>query len=421
MTARNLGTLVMMAVALHGLGGTYARAQHRSYVTIQVVSARPSTPPDRLAAFREWASRAASEQGLVVTPSAEAWVREHGATMGVTRRRLERFSEVERLLVRAREQTAELEEKDALRSLSQAARIVEDHIDVAGASHWLADIQIAIAVTAAQSGLQGVADAALEKAMTLAPNRGVRAAEAPPQVARRAKEIAARVMRGPVGMLDVRTRRPGARVFVNDRFVGTTPVRSRVRVGRHAVRLEAKGYKPYGRLVDVFEGLRAPWFVRLARAEQISSAVVLDRAHQQGDVRAAAAEIKNVFDATDAVELWAVKVGAGPRVRAHVTVCTPRGCSAPHRVEGADGSWSPARPKTKSGRVLTRQLTDADRWLERRIDTAKTYPWYRRWYVWVAASAVLAAGVGVWVIRNQQEPDPVRDTVIDFGDLAAPE
>jgi hypothetical protein len=55
-----------------------------------------------------------------------------------------------------------------------------------------------------------------------------------------------------VGVLDVESRPPGARVFLDGRLVGTTPlVAARVGTGRHDLRLERDGYRRWGSSVSI--------------------------------------------------------------------------------------------------------------------------------------------------------------------------
>ena len=59
------------------------------------------------------------------------------------------------------------------------------------------------------------------------------------------------------GVLQVESRPRGARVFVDGRLVGTTPmVLSEIRPGTHAVRIDLSGYRRWVTTVDVAPGER---------------------------------------------------------------------------------------------------------------------------------------------------------------------
>ncbi|MGH9349256.1 MAG: PEGA domain-containing protein, partial [Vicinamibacterales bacterium] len=59
------------------------------------------------------------------------------------------------------------------------------------------------------------------------------------------------------GTLQVESRPRGARVFLDGRLVGTTPLRlADVRAGEHAVRIDLSGYRPWVTSVNVAAGSR---------------------------------------------------------------------------------------------------------------------------------------------------------------------
>jgi hypothetical protein len=63
---------------------------------------------------------------------------------------------------------------------------------------------------------------------------------------------------GPSGSLAVDSLPPGARVFLDGRLVGTTPVVvDRITPGSHVVRLERTGYRRWSTSVDIVAGARS--------------------------------------------------------------------------------------------------------------------------------------------------------------------
>ena len=113
-----------------------------------------------------WGPRLTALQGgraLVSDP--QAWVAARSG--GLARKRLEPLGRIEALLIQARNEAAALAEDQALATLSTAARIGEQLGDVPGAAAWNAEIQLQMAVTAAQAGLDELAEAALRRAASL--------------------------------------------------------------------------------------------------------------------------------------------------------------------------------------------------------------------------------------------------------------
>jgi len=75
------------------------------------------------------------------------------------------------------------------------------------------------------------------------------------------------------GTLFVTSSPEGARVYVDDRFVGTTPVRYGAEVGNHVVNVELEGYETYEATVNITGGETREVEVQLDAEERLGQAV----------------------------------------------------------------------------------------------------------------------------------------------------
>ncbi len=398
--------------------GSAAEAQPRRAAILFAEEGEPA----RRATWQVHVERAARVAGYVVVGDAAAWATERAADLGpVAPRRVEAFRTVEALLVEARQAAATLREGEALALLVRAERIARDHADVPGAAAWLAEVETAVGITAAQAGIPTLVEAALSRAATLDPSRGVRAAEAPPAIVARAEAIARAVATRPTGTFEVRADADGARVFLDDEDLGTAPRPVRAPVGLHVLRVEAPGRLPWGRAVRVFEGRRPPVEVRLAPDPLLAAARRLRHAAGAADPEAVAAAL-GVLAGLDAA--WIVQVGDGAQDRALLTPCDGSGCAEPRRLEVDEvpivvGDHAPS----PAGRVRAALVAGRSWLLEPAPEVPPPpppAPWWQRWYTWAGAAVLAGAAVGaaVWLTR----PDPAQEHVyvVDFGNIGDP-
>ncbi|HEY8430598.1 MAG TPA: hypothetical protein VIL20_19595, partial [Sandaracinaceae bacterium] len=204
-----------------------ARAQEPAAVIV-VSDAGEASPRSRA-----WRRRV--ERALGATTTLERWSERRAPPGTAPRSALAVLSEIEALLVSARASAARLEERRALRELAQAEALARANLALPGISAWYAEVQLAIAVTAAQAGEAALADAALRRAASVDPSRLVAAAEARPDVVERSRAIVQAAVTGPRGRFEVRASAPGARVFVDDRPLGPLPRVVEVPVGPHVL------------------------------------------------------------------------------------------------------------------------------------------------------------------------------------------
>lgn len=363
------------------------------------------------AASRRW--RARVEAALETAPVALAtWARRSEPVGTVPESRLEVVSLIETLLLRARHSTARLLEREALESLLHAEALAERHLDIPGMAAWYAEVQLGIAITSAQAGQDGVSEAALRRAASVDPGRGVHAAEARPEVVARALSIAQAAATASVGRFEVRANAPEAVAFLDDVPVGALPHVIEAPVGTHVLRVDAPGHRSWAVVIDVLEGERPPMTVALAPSPRASAMRNVERAAHAGDLEALEGLLA---EHPEAPLIWLVRPAAGPRDRALLYACRASGCAGPRLLEGAPTALDPDLPRELGPAA-------ALRWLAEPEDTVVPEPeWYDRWYVWLAAGIVLAgaaaAAAGAGVADEQSRGPSPQVWTVDPSDL----
>lgn len=317
--------------------------------------------------------------------------------------RIAAVARVDALLTEAGEHAALLREAPALGSLGEAARQCEQLGDVPGAAAWCAEAQRQLGLAAARAGLDELSASAFRRAVALEPGRALLPAEAPPQLVDRYEAVRAALASAPDGELRVQSSVPGARVLVDDVPRGAAPLAARVKVGRHVLRVEAPGHRPYGAFVDVLAGERRPLRVVLSPLPELEAARELTEAaaaRRYLRVPALLARLAGLGVSE------ALLVESGASGRALLVRCDPTRCTGPARIEkGAD-----ARPPAPATEPLgATAMLDARRWLATpapRDAGDEHAPWWSRWYVWGAAAALVSAGVATALVL---QPDPERE------------
>ncbi len=318
--------------------------------------------------------------------------------------RLTVIAQIEAHLVSARRAAMRLEEGDALRELARAEALAEQHLAIPGIAAWYAEVELAIALTASQAELTGLADAALRRAASVDPSRVVRAAEARPELVERSRAAAQASVTGPRGRFQLEADAPEARAFLDDRPLGALPQTIEAPVGPHVLRVDAPGHRGWARVVEVLEGERAPIDVRLSPTQARESAERADRAARRGHADVLASSLA-ALRALSPPPVWMVWVGSGRADRAVAVRCTESGCEAPRRLSPSALTALDAEPTERSGR-----LASALEWLDARPSiTVVEEPWWERWYVWVALGAVIAAGAfAIGVVAEPRGPGPLQ-------------
>jgi hypothetical protein len=366
--------------------------------------------PEPAPARREaWTKRVSAGQSPL-EPADLAWARLPPA---IGRARVGLLAEIERRLAEARAQAAALREADALATLAQAASLSEQLGDVPGASAWQAEIQLRIGATAAQAGLQELAEFSFRRAALLEPGRRLLQAEAPPVVVEAYERVARQLALAPVGSFEVQSAVPAASVFLDDVLQGVAPLRVRAIVGRHLLRVQAAGHRPYGALIDVLEGSRPPIEIALCPEPVLDAAQELERAARRGDYDGVVRGLRAVLEFTGAARSALIIESSPDARRALLVRCQVSGCDRAERLPAEAGA-TPAR------HALTAPGLRRDReWLAGRPIAAEAPRWWQHWYVWGGALVVTAAvGATLWAVSAEPDPDPRLRVVIEPGDLA---
>ncbi len=350
---------------------------------------------------------------LVVEP--RTWVDEELERAGpFLRRRVRVLHEVSGALAEARRLASMLREAEALRVLTRAERILEDHAELPGAAAWLAEVKLLGGVVAAQGARWDLAEAFLEDALVLDPDRGLRIGEAPPALVARANAVGQAIATGPTGSLVVRSRPEGALVYLDDELLGPAPQELRAPTGRHILRLELLGHCPYGRTLEVLEGRRAPVEVTLTADSRVLALGRLGPAFQEGRAEA----VGRALDGAGLEEAWSLRRGS--RVaRALLLRCTSDGCVEPQRASTVDSLGEVVQRAEVAAPVtdLVASAAPHEAWLDEAAAEAAPSPrepWHG-WPFWASVAGVAALTVAGLVVGVGLEPNPAprRDVVVD--------
>ncbi len=245
-----------------------------------VLAGEPARADDRVLFLREEGVDAAPPSGTV----APAEVPTPGDTSVAT---------AEAALARARELFLASSFSDAAAGLHQAGEATAG--DLQRASR---DLAIALEVwTGACERLAGSTDgsrAAFRRALALDPHAALPAGTFPPAVEGFFRDVVSEVQRQGTGSTTIASVPAGARVEVDGRPVGATPVTVHLPPGEHALRLERTGYERYTDMLDM-EG----------RGLRETPPVVLQRA-TGNDLRAQVGRPGGLLDLPDAPTLAAL-------------------------------------------------------------------------------------------------------------------
>lgn len=386
-----------------GLTGTlaaWARAATAALATTALAtgSARAEASSDAYAVLaREPADQAALEaearrwlkaQGRRAQPVSESGF--DAAPGGVPPEGLEVLSRLEDALRTARELSARFDERGALRTLEGARKALLEHLEIPHAHAWLSEVELAIALCAAQLGELGLAETALTRATSLEPTRKLEAGEAAPTLLSWAERVRRAHENAPMSQVRIEAEPAGATLTLDGRELGPAPVDVAVRSGPHVLSVRAGGHVTYARLVDFGPGRRLPVHVQLAPEPREEARLGLLRALREGAPAQPAAER---FSRQSASTLWLFS-RVGPdlmRVERCAPVCEV--VSAPRSTRPLAEREQPAR---------------ADR----------EQPFWRRWPVWAVGAAVVASGVVAALLATRNdEVRRGRELVLDPGEI----
>lgn len=335
--------------------------------------------------------------------------------------RVDRLAHVEGLIRQAHEARERLDLRAALGLLREAEREALGLLDVPSANAWYAEVQVALAVTAAEIDEPLLAEAALYRATSVDSTRALRAAEAPPALIARAQSIARAMAMGPEGRFEFRSRTEGASVWMDGRPLGAAPVQVRAGVGAHILRVEAPGHRTWARLVDVFEGARAPIEVTLSPEPELAAArSLLDACREP--------ELDRVTNALAVLErrehaptmVWLVEVSDGPIDRALLSACRSSGCSRPSRLS-LDGTEVTLATHLSAPieNAHPAEWFEARAWLDEAIAVVPPAPatplWEEPW-PWLVAGALVLGGTALGIGLSWPQPTNREHVIIDTSE-----
>ncbi len=369
---------------------------------VVVWAAGPNASSGRAELWVRRVARGLEHEGLVVSGSSDDWAR---LPEGTARERIAEVAEIERAIAEAQALAATLAEAAALVRLSAAEASAREAIDVPGAVAWYVELELEIAALAHQLGQPALARACLARAASLAPERHLHPAEAPPELV--ALHDAARSARRARAMATATVDAPGvagASVFVDDIAFGPAPARVELVSGVHAIRIEAPGHLAWARLVELPPGARPPIDVTLAPERAVATARearVLATELRLDALPGRLAELGAVGRGPRALVL--VVAGAGVLDRAAAYACDAVACHAPVHLEGTEAARLErleSRP-----RALAPGSSELFAWLDEALAPGAPSPpppsgeWWAEWWPWaglgVVAAGALATGLGV--------------------------
>lgn len=368
-----------------------------------------------------WARRVErrlEDDGLDATGETDAWARDAAGTRETDA--LAAIASVELAIRDARAAMRELDERRALSLLAAAEERASRALVLDGSVAWYAEVELAIAVTAAQAGLGELARAAFARAASLAPARVLGAADAPPDVVVLAEETARTLRAAPLGRFEITSETPRARLYLDDQLVGALPRRVEARAGLHVLRVEADGAVPYATRVDVLPGTRAPLSVALAPTPAVAAAGAAYRASGRRDLAALPALAARLGEElARPIVVWIVEAGDGPFERATAIACDAETCREPARLS----TGSRESPTTALG--AGPWSAGADRaslaWRDEALPLEPIVPpppdvWAEGWpwgLVGVGAALVIGGVVTGIVLATEPAPDRPLVFVID--------
>lgn len=185
-------------------------------------------------------------------------------------------------------------------------------------------------------------------------------------------------MEGRVHTLTIRCDVPGSEVRLNDRIVGSTPIRAPLRInsGPTDIEVRGEGFIPFKRRLDLRGGAASTIDVDLVRADR--SGILMVRSPQAGA----------------AVSIDGAPVGQVP-------LELPLNAGQHEVVVTKDG-FKPSKSRVI---VVTGQRKETS------IDLAGTPGLLTRWWFWTSVGVVLAGGVASYIALTT-EKDPPNGSIV---------
>lgn len=351
------------------------------------------TPAHRAQA--EYAAQRWAEADGLVMRAADSVPDDEVPVMDAAPEQLAVLTQAEQALQEARALNAELREAAALRVLAQAEETLLGALEVPGVHAFLAEVYVQLALCAAQLGEIGLFETAFARALSLDPHRRLEAAEAPPALVERARELGHAQDVAASSELLLSTEPKAARGWLDSVALESGSLATRVRPGMHVLLVRAAGHAPYATLLKLEPGRRAPLRVVLSPLAREQARRRLQAAHDVAGARPAASAFSRLVEAP--VLLFEPTTGELERVLIHR--CDSAGCQV---LEGRESGTSRPARFAKEGAAYA--------WLNAKAVSGvprEERPFWKRWPLWTAAGLVVVGGVtaAIWATR----PAAVRE------------
>jgi tetratricopeptide (TPR) repeat protein len=307
------------------------------------------------------------------------------------------LSQAEEALREAHELSAQLREAAALRVLGQAEETLLGALEVPGVHAFLAEVYVQLGLCAAQLGEMGLFETAFSRALSLDPRRRLEAAEAPPNLVARARELGQAQDVALPSELSLLAEPAAARGWLDGVALDTAESAVRVRPGIHVLVVRAAGHAPYATLLKLEPGRRAP--LRLVLAPR-----AVDQARSRLQAATAlkrALPLAQALARASAAPVLLFEPSRTPAERALVHRCEAEQCTLllgqPHGTGASEHfAGEPAAYAWLNAKAVNEEPSPAP-----------ARPLWKRWPVWTGVALVVIAGVtaAVWATR----PAPVQE------------
>ncbi len=312
---------------------------------------------------------------------------------------------IEGALAEAWRHMERLQPAAALAVLAHERAAAMDAAHVPHMAKWLAEVEAMTAIVSAQlSGAmwQALVDQSLRRMASLDPTRVLQPAEAPPALVARAMAALQQVRAAQRTEFRLAASAPGAVAYLDGQRLGSLPLRVETRAGRHQLRVEAPGHRPFGRILDLEGGRGLPMFVRLNPTVEATTRRRVSNAEHAPAAMA-------ILEPNDRL-VW---IETGVQARAVVRVCDVDHCWHDRQTDPQMPTVATVVPHTDPG------LSAADRrWLDEAplaaVPPEPTRRWYQRWGVWVGIGTAVIVGAAAIYRATERAPRTTFQTRIDF-------
>jgi hypothetical protein len=331
------------------------------------------------------------------------------------RSELDVLQRVERALLEARELSADLREAAALRVLAGAEQELLGALAVPGVHAFLAEVYMQLALCAAQLDEHGLFESALERALSLDPNRRIEAAEAPPAILQRARALARSHDLTAFSESRIDAEPNSANAWLDGVRLSNRDASFRVRAGIHVLVVRAAGHAPYATLLSLGPGQHPALRIVLSPLASESARLAL-RGSREPAVRAQHAR---ELAATRGQDVYLFELGQGPIKRGLVQRCSASACSQAVGLDERGLEHGLFADAASARAWLTGAPSVVSLAKESGAGVRQEKPVWKRWPLWTGTAALVLAGVAtaIWVTRPA---DHAQERVLQIDASALP-